>query len=471
VATSIVDDRRLRRLNDRDPGDGDHVLYWMQAAVRTQTNHALEYAVQRGNDLGLPVLVVFGLWDGYPAATARTFHFLAQGLRDVAAKLPRRSIGFEVRRGEPLEVAIAAARHAAVVVTDRGHMVAARRWRTELGSRVDVEAVEVETNLVVPVDVVTDKRQYAARTIRPRIHRHLADFTVELLTTPVDVGWQDAAVGATDGAGAADRIDVSDPDAVVAQLSCDAEVGPVGRIEGGELAAQRALRSFLADRLVGYADGRNQPAAMQVSYLSPYLHFGQLSPIDAVLGARAAGAPAQDLDTFVEELVVRRELSHNYCWFEDRHDDFAALPEWARTTLDEHRDDPRDVVYTRRELEEATTHDQAWNAAQVELRETGYMHNYMRMYWAKQILAWTNTPEYGFRITREINDRYLLDGRDPNSAVGVAWCYGLHDRAWQERAVFGKVRTMTRGGLERKFDVDAYVELVEEMSGVEITGE
>ncbi len=461
MASSRIDERRLRILHDGEPGDGDHVLYWMQAAVRTRTNHALEYAVQRANDLGLPLLVVFGLWDGYPSATARTFRFLLEGLSDVATNLARRDIGFAVRAGEPLEVALAAAADAATVVVDRGHMVHARRWRAWLGRGVDVECTEVETNLVVPVDVVTDKRQYAARTIRPRIHDHLDDFLVELLTTPVDVVWTGDQRG----------IDVADPDAVLADLDCDRDVAPVDRLHGGEEQAAAVLRRFVDERLDGYSAGRNQPADMQVSYLSPYLHFGHLSPIDAVLAARESDAPDTDLDDFVEELVVRRELSHNYCWFEDDHDKYSALPNWARTTLAEHRDDEREVTYTRQELVDARTHDRAWNAAQVELRETGYMHNYMRMYWGKQILRWTSTPEYGFRVTREINDRFLLDGRDPNSAVGVAWCYGLHDRAWQEREVFGKVRTMTRGGLERKFDVDAYVALVEDLSGVEIPGE
>lgn len=461
MASSLIDDRRLRRLNDADPGHGDHVLYWMQAAARTRTNHALEYAVQRANDLQLPLLVVFGLWDDYPSATARTFRFLLEGLSDVATNLARRDIGFAVRRGEPLDVAVDAADAAAAVVVDRGHMVEARRWRTRLGRALDVEVTEVETNLVVPVDVVTDKRQYAARTIRPRIHDHLDDFTQELLTTSVDRSWRGDAGG----------VDVSDPDAALAELSCDRDVAPVDRLHGGEEQAAATLRRFVDEALAGYADARNQPATMQVSYLSPYLHFGHLSPIDAVLAARVADAPSDDVADFVEELVVRRELSHNYCWFEDDHDKFSALPDWARTTLEEHRDDDREVTYTRTELVEATTHDRAWNAAQVELRETGYMHNYMRMYWGKQILAWTNTPEYGFRVTREINDRFLLDGRDPNSAVGVAWCYGLHDRAWQERPVFGKVRTMTRSGLERKFDVDAYVELVEDLSGVEVQGD
>jgi deoxyribodipyrimidine photo-lyase len=264
---------------------------------------------------------------------------------------------------------------------------------------------------------------------------------------------------------------VVDPAEVVAGLDCDTDVGPVDRLHGGERQAAAVLRRFVEERLDGYSDGRNRPADMQVSYLSPYLHFCHLSPLDAVLAVREAGAPPAVVVDFVVELVVRRELSHNYCWFEDQHDSYSALPDWARTTLAEHRDDDREVTYTRRELVDASTHDRAWNAAQVELRETGYMHNYMRMYWGKQILAWTNTPEYGFRVTREINDRFLLDGRDPNSAVGVAWCYGLHDRAWQERPVFGKVRTMTRGGLQRKFDVDAYVELVEELSGVTVGGE
>jgi deoxyribodipyrimidine photo-lyase len=172
----------------------------------------------------------------------------------------------------------------------------------------------------------------------------------------------------------------------------------------------------------------------------------------------------ENTEDFLEEVIVRRELTHNYVHFAPRnYDSYEALPDWAKNTLAEHADDEREYVYTRKELEAAETHDPYWNAAMREMRCTGYMHNYMRMYWGKKILEWTNTPEYGNRITREINDKYFLDGRDPNSYANVNWVYGLHDRPWTERPVFGKTRYMNANGLKRKCDIEAYVEKVDRL--------
>lgn len=317
---------------------------------------------------------------------------------------------------------------------------------------------EVETNVVVPVETASDKREYAARTIRPKIHEHLDRFLVELTTTPLDY----------DGTGMGGGIDVSDPTTVLQELNIDDNVPPSSRFHGGQHQAMAALDRFLIDDGNRYAEGRGKPSIEAVSHLSPYLHFGHITPIVAVLAAADSGMTGADYDTFVEELVVRRELSHNYTWFEENYDSYTALPQWARVTLEEHRDDPRPDTYTRSELEAGETHDRYWNASMAEMRDTGYLHNYMRMYWGKRILQWTNTPQYGYETALTLNNRYLIDGRDPNSYAGVGWCFGLHDRAWNERDVFGKVRTMTADGLKRKKDVEGYVSLVEDLTGSEI---
>jgi deoxyribodipyrimidine photo-lyase len=213
----------------------------------------------------------------------------------------------------------------------------------------------------------------------------------------------------------------------------------------------------LDDQLQGYGSGRNEPAAYQCSFLSPYLHFGQISPVEVALAVRrSAAGSADDRSAYVEELIVRRELAINFAHHQPDYDRYTCLPEWARETLANHRDDRRDPVYTIEQLEAAATHDRHWNAAMQEMVATGFMHNYMRMYWAKQILIWSPTPEIAYQRMLDLNNKHFLDGRDPNSYANVAWTLGLHDRPWPERAIFGKVRSMTASGLERKFDMASY---------------
>jgi deoxyribodipyrimidine photo-lyase len=451
MASKSIDEARLTVHNDHEPGGGRYVFYWMQASVRTRDNHALEFAVQTANDLGLPLVVGFGLDAGYPDATPRTLRFLLEGLRDVAGALARRKIGFVVRLGEPLAVAHDLAADAAAVVVDRNYLREPRRWRTELADAVDVPVVEVESNVVVPVEVASDKREWAARTIRPKLHDHLERFLTDLATTAV----------AHRGPPALETIDVTDRDAVLAELAIDDE--PQARFRGGEHQAHAALRRFVDAGLAGYSDAGTEVAGDLNSHLSMFLHYGHISPVSIANAVTDSGAPPAPVNDFIEELIVRRELAHNYVWYEPDYDSYAALPDWARTTLDEHRNDEREHVYAARELEAAKTHDRYWNAAMEELRATGYLHNRMRMYWGKRILEWTNTPEYAYRIALELNNRYFLDGRDPNSYANVAWLFGLHDQAFAERDVIGKIRPMTTSGLERKIDAEAYVAHVEQL--------
>ena len=203
--------------------------------------------------------------------------------------------------------------------------------------------------------------------------------------------------------------------------------------------------------------------------MSMYLHYGHISPVRVATEISASGAPEDMIDSYIEELVVRRELGFNYVEFEPDYDKYSSLPDWAKQTLHEHRDDPREQVYTRTEFEQAQTHDPYWNAAMIQLRETGYLHNYMRMYWGKKILEWSNTPEYAYRTVLTLNNRHLYDARDPNSYGNVGWVFGLWDRAWQERDVFGKTRSMTASGLERKADPDEYVRQISEITGLEVS--
>jgi deoxyribodipyrimidine photo-lyase len=450
VATSLVHPDRIRRLSPhhREPQDGRYVLYWMQRAQRAEHNDALEHAARLANEHGLPLLVCFGLAAEYPAATARHYRFMLEGLAQTASALRRRGIGFVLRVGQPPEVAARLADDAAVVVTDRAYERHLVEWRERLVREVRCPVDEVESDVVVPVDVASDKREYAARTIRPKLLRRLDDDLEELSTTSLDHELREIP---------ASELDLEDLDAVLGALGLEVEDEPHVFLHGGTAQARARLRDFLQDGLDGYAERRPDPVDPRVSHLSPYLHFGQISPVAVALAVRGAGAARADADAFIEELVVRRELAANYVRHEPDYDRYAALPAWARTTLDEHRHDAREVVYTAAELEAGRTHDQAWNAAMAQMRETGYLHNHLRMYWAKQVLLWVESPEHAFRTLLELNDRHFLDGRDVSSVANVAWVLGLHDQAFGERPVSGKTRPMTRSGLDRKIDVAAWL--------------
>jgi deoxyribodipyrimidine photo-lyase len=453
----MIDPSRLRALNDRPPREGGkYVLYWMQASQRTRFNHALEHAIERGNELGLPIAVGFGLTDDYPEANARHYAFMLQGLRDVAGGLAKRGIPFVVRHGSPADVAIELSRDAAVIVCDRGYLRHQKQWRDDVADGARCEVVEVESDVVVPVEVASDKHEFAARTLRPRIHRHLAAYL-----RPVKPIRLKAASNRLRLRG---DIDVSDPAKALAKLKLDRSVAPSARFTGGEVAAGVLLKEFTASKLAGYATKRNEPALQHTSTLSAYLHFGQISPLEIALAVSKSSAPKGDRDAYLEELIVRRELSINFAHFNPRYDDYAGLPEWSRKTLAEYRRDKRPRIYSRQHLERAQTDDRYWNAAQLEMVRTGFMHNYMRMYWGKRFLEWTRTPQQAYEYCIHLNNKYFLCGRDPNAWANVAWIFGLHDRPWgPARPIFGLVRYMNAAGLERKFDMDAYVKWVDSL--------
>lgn len=452
------DDARLCVLNDRPIAKGRYVLYWMQQSQRTCFNHALEYGIEQANAMKLPLVVGFGLMDDYPEANARHYAFMLQGLRDVRENLAQRGIGFVVLHGHPAEVAVKLGRNAAMIVCDRGYLRHQRQWRNHVADHAACRVVEIESDAVVPVETASDRAEYAARTLRPKIHRHLDRFMIPLESVEPNksslhlIERGDLEPG---------DIDVSEPDKALSHLRLDRSVEPVAAFIGGENQAGKSLDAFLKERLDGYAQQRNAPAEEHTSRLGAYLHFGQISALWIALAVRDASAPLVDREAYLEELIVRRELAINFVYFTPNYDRYECLPDWARKTLDHHASDQREHIYTLEQLESADTHDPYWNAAQIQMNRTGYMHGYMRMYWGKKILEWTDSPRRAYQLTLHLNNKLFLCGRDPNAYANVGWIYGLHDRPWgPERKIFGLIRYMNDKGLERKFDMAAYVRRV-----------
>jgi deoxyribodipyrimidine photo-lyase len=429
----------------------------MQQSQRAEFNHALEYAVHQANRLKQGVLVVFGLTDDYPEANLRHYTFMLEGLRETRRTLARRGIKMVVRKGPPPDVALDLGRDASMIVCDCGYLRHQKAWRNQVAERADCPVVQVESDVVVPLRVVSTKSEYAARTIRPKIHKHLDSYLS---------GFRAATIRHSSLNLDIQGMDIEDVEAVLKTLNIDRSVLPVSRyFTGGTTKARQMFKDFVHRRLARYVDNRNQPQTDDISHMSPYLHFGQISPLYLALQIRRADSRLQTAkESFLEELIVRRELAINFVNYTPHYDTYRCLPNWARQSLEEHRSDPREHVYTRRQLEDARTHDEYWNAAMREMKITGFMHNYMRMYWGKKILEWSRTPQHAFRTTLAINNKYFLDGRDANSYTGVAWTYGVHDRAWFQRPIFGKVRYMAASGLERKCDIRGYVTKVEALT-------
>jgi deoxyribodipyrimidine photo-lyase len=463
----IIHPDRLQVLADGpEKPEARYVLYWMQQAQRESANHALEFSLLQANRLGLPLVVLFGLTDSFPEANERHYAFLLQGLADAQRAIQARGIKMVVSYQPPVEAAARYAKEAALVVCDRGYLKVQRKWRAEVAQRVSgevgVRVVQVESDVVVPVEVASDKEEFAARTLRPKVSRHIATYLTPLDRVPV----KHPSLGLTINDPHA--LDLTDINRALAKLKIDRRVGQVTTYLGGQTQAHKFLKDFVRQKLAHYAELRNEPDKDYVSHMSPYLHFGNISPLEIALAVQeAAGSPnvpKEAIESYIEELVVRRELSMNFILHNERYDTYDCLPDWAKTTLADHAQDKRPYLYSARELEEARTHDPYWNAAQMEMVLTGKMHNYMRMYWGKKIIEWTHSPQEAFSIALRLNNTYQLDGRDGNSFTGVAWCFGKHDRPWTRRPIFGTVRYMNAAGLERKFDIQKYVMKIDSLT-------
>jgi len=446
----MIQPERIKTLNTKPIGDGKYVLYWMQAAQQTEYNHALEYSIRIANKLRKSVIVFFGITDNWPEANQRHYYFMLEGLKEVRKSLEAKGIRMVIRCQSPDTGAVELAKKAALVVVDAGHLRIQKKWRTRVAKKIDCAFYEVETNLIVPVEEASSKENFSAGTFRPRITKKIDKYLVPLNHRKPKLNSLSLKFPI---------FNIDDIDKALLKLNIDKSIRKVESFRGGTSNAKRLLSDFVRNKLNRFAQLRNDPNADCLSNMSPYLHFGQISPLYIALNVLKTSSPGKD--AFLEELIVRRELSHNFIFYNDKYDTFDSLPPWAVRTLNFHRRDKRQYVYSHEQFEKAQTHDPYWNAAQKEMVITGKMHGYMRMYWGKKILEWSNNPRAGFKIALSLNNKYELDGRDPNAFAGVAWCFGKHDRAWAERSVFGKIRYMNAAGLKRKFDADAYVKKIQ----------
>jgi deoxyribodipyrimidine photo-lyase len=439
------DEARVTRLNEGQVVDGRFVLYWMQATQRTDYNHALEYSILKANKLNRPLLVYFGIVEAYPEANERHYSFMLEGLKEVQAALEEKGIGMVIKRNSP-EIGVSElAKSASLVVVDQGYTKTERGWTRAAAERIGCPLIQVESNVIVPVKAASPKEEYSAATFRPKIKKVLDKYLVPIVNRSLKKDSLKLDFSS---------FDIGDTEKAVSQLGIDGSVKKVESFRGGAAQADRRLREFIKTKLDDYPESRNDPTKEGQSNLSPYLHFGQISPLYVAL--KVSETDSLGKDAYLEELIVRRELACNFVFYNSNYDSFGGLPEWAKKTLNEHQKDKREYVYSLDELENAETHDPYWNAAQKQMAVEGKMHGYMRMYWGKKILEWSETPEEAYKIALHLNNKYELDGRDPNGFAGVAWCFGKHDRPWKEREIFGKIRYMNANGLRRKFDADAY---------------
>ena len=417
----------------------------MQASQRAEYNHALELAIRQANELKQPLIVYFGLTDAFPEANERHYYFMLEGLKHTQNSLRDRGIGMVVERVSPENGAVKLAKKASLVVCDRGYLEIQKQWRQHVAEHVECPLLQVDSDVVVPVETASGKEEYSAATLRRKLYRILHQYFVPLAEESPRIGsssWE------------FESCEISDVATAVSNLNINHSIKPVASFHGGTNEAKKRLEEFISKKLDRYYDLRNDPNEDCLSNLSPYLHFGQISPLYVALQVSHQSHPGSD--AFLEELIVRRELSMNFVHYNHNYDSYVGLPNWAKETLSEHREDTREYIYSREELERARTHDSYWNAAQREMMTTGKMHSYMRMYWGKKILEWTSNPEEAYKTALYLNNKYELDGRDPNGFAGVAWCFGKHDRPWPQRPIFGNVRYMSAEGLRRKFDAEKY---------------
>ena len=462
MASELNVQARIRALNDAPVQPrAKYVLYWCRVNRRVDSNHALVHAANRANELGLPVLCYESLDSSAPFANDRLHAFVLEGAPEQARRLERLGIGYcfhlARRRGESEEALESLARDAACVVSDDYPESIETESGASLPLPFTVRHEAVDSSCVVPMRVLA-KREYAAYTIRPKIRRLLPQFLQPCPPVQVRQRWrQPVPVWHTCVTEAA----IS---SLIAGCASDHSVASSIAYAGGRRAAEKMLAHFLERNLRRYARERNEPSAHATSNLSPYLHFGQISALEVALAARSHAEQSQLIaDEYLEELIVRRELAFNYALHTASPANLANLPEWAKETLRKHARDRREPVYSYEQFAGARTHDALWNACQQEMLLRGKIHGYYRMYWGKKVIEWSPTCQDALETMVRIHDRYALDGRDPNTYTNILWCFGLHDRPWATRLVFGSIRYMSLEGMKRKTGVNSYLREIAEL--------
>ncbi len=447
----------VRRLGA--PNSRGCVVYWMQRTQRALDNPALDVAVEAANVLGQPVVIFFAPVPFYPHANLRHYAFLAQGIPDIAERARKRGIGFVLRTYPEHSLArFCDEVKASLVIGDENPLREPRRWRELAAKKLNMPLWTVDADVIVPSKLL-EKEQYAARIIRPRLQQRLEQFLTLAGNPSAKVEWQKPR-------GLRTLPDDGSLDITAGWKELDRSVKPVDSFRGGTGEALCLLDEFVKHKLARYPENHGKPEIDGTSRLSPYLHFGHIGPHTIMNAVRKSRAPQAPKDDYINQFVTWRELSINFVHFNPVYDSIECAPDWAHKTLAAHARDPRPVLYTREQFEAAQTHDELWNAAQLQMLHAGWMHNYMRMYWAKKILEWSPSPAVAWQTALYLNDKYFLDGRDPDGYAGVAWAIGgKFDRPWFDRPIFGTIRWMSGDAARKKFDAERYIRQMKQLSG------
>lgn len=437
--------KRFRYLNDNSFNSrGETVVYWMERDQRVEDNWALIVANEISKKNNKQLVILFNYDIEFYGNELRRFDFMTKGLKEVEAKCKNLNIPFVFTHGNSKNKVIQQIErlNACSLITDSNPLTSIKKSKTEIAKNIAIQFLEVDAHNIVPVWIASNKEEFGARTIRGKLNKFFEEYLTDFPKIERQVKGEVKLVK-------------NDYDKILTEL--DSSVKPITWTKPGENFALKIFQEFIDKKLIKYSDERNDPNKNAISNLSPYFHFGQISTQRVALIMQGL-ADNPNTKVFLEEMIIRRELSDNYTFYNDNYDNFNGFPRWAKISLDIHRTDERDYLYSIEEFEKSITHDSLWNAAQIELVTTGKMHGYMRMYWAKKILEWTNSPDEGQIIAIYLNDKYSLDGRDPNGYTGIAWSIGgVHDRAWFERSVYGKVHYMNYSGAKRKFDIQKYI--------------
>lgn len=445
------------RLNSQQDQSNAYVLYWMQQSQRVEYNHALSYAIEVANKNQLPVVVFFGIAPSYPDANERHYHFMFEGLLEVKERLETLGIKIVFLEGSPEKRIVSLLKKAHTVIMDKGYLRHQREWRQSVVKRAKeqgvVACIEIESDCIVPVEITSQKEEYMARTIRPKIEKLMTQFLIPMDLPQVLIQEHCLDIESS--------FDLNDYQQLIDSLDIDHSVKKSTMYHGGIKACLELLDDFLEKHIYDY-DQSNDPGRDITSKMSMYLHFGQISSLQIYqyVGSYLIRTGLDvDINGFLEQLIIRRELAINYVYYRPGYDRFETMTNpWAYITMGIHLQDEREVLYTPEEMVNGRTHDPYFNAAMKEMVDTGFMHGYMRMYWCKKIIEWSKDYQSAYHTALTLNNRYFIDGRDPNSYVGVAWCFGLHDQGFKERHIFGKLRYMSSNGLKSKFHMQAYID-------------
>lgn len=450
----LIDERVTVLQTGEENPKARYVLYWMQMFKRTMHNHALNFAISLANERKLPLVVYEGLKFYYPWANDRIHTFILEGVEENRKEFERRGIRYifylQRNKHDPAFTVSKIAKDAAVIVTDDFPCFIIPHHNQRICRQVKIPVYTVDSNGMIPMSKF-EKEEYAAYTIRPKIKRFLPDYLEPLKTETVNIKASGLKVDCPETI-------ITNIKTLVSECAIDHAVKPSPLYHGGTNEGRKRLKHFVEKILPRYQETRNESSVDGSSRLSPYLHFGFLSVNEIVEAVNEnKDVPKESRESFLEELIVRRELSYNFTRHNPKYDSLECLPAWVQTTMREHIDDPRTDIQTHEQIESGETYDELWNAAQRELIETGLIHNYMRMLWGKLVIQWQPTYEETFALLEHLNNKYALDGRNPNSYAGILWCFGKHDRAWQERPIYGKLRYMTSASMARKIKAKDYI--------------